>query len=399
LTVALSVVGVRPNFIKLAPLHKPLARNFRHVIVHTGQHYDYEMSKIIFEHLGIPRPDYNLEVGSGPQGYQSGEMVKRVEEVLLKEKPDLVIVYGDTNSTLAGALASVKLRSPVAHIEAGLRSYDMKMPEEVNRLITDQVSQYLFAPTQAAVKNLKREQVQGKICLSGDVMVEVLKDTLQVAEGRSKALDKLELKSKQYLLATIHRAENTDTKQRLTSIVQALTKINEIIVFPAHPRTKKALQQFNLYNQIRALTNVKLIEPLGYVDFINLERNAKKIITDSGGVQKEAYLLGIPCITLRDRTEWIETVREGWNILVDVNVSAILDAVEKFSPSKPRKRIFGEGRASEKIVEILHNNFARQSCRRTEPLVKGYVTSICRFWRQAKSLQNPRRGRLRFKSC
>ena len=358
LTLVLSIVGARPNFVKLAPLREPLAKSYKHVIVHTGQHYDSEMSRIFFERLEIPKPKYNLQVGSGPQGYQLGEMVKRVECVLLKEKPDLVIVYGDTNSALAGALASVKLQIPTAHIEAGLRSYDMNMPEEINRVLTDQVSQYLFAPTRTAVNNLGREHVQGRIYLTGDVMVDILKDTLPVAEEKSEILEKLQLKPKQYILETIHRAENTDIKQRLKNIVQALTKIKETIVFPAHPRTRKTLQELKLENRIRASSNVKLIEPLGYLDFINLERNAKKIITDSGGVQKEAYLIGIPCITLRDRTEWIETVSEGWNILVDVNVSAILDAVEKFNPSKPRKRIFGEGRASEKIVKILRNNFA-----------------------------------------
>jgi len=333
-----------------------LSKIFKHIIVHTGQHYDFEMLKIFFEHLKIPKPDYNLEVGSGPQGYQLGEMIKRVEDVLIKETPDLVIVYGDTNSTLAGALASVKLHIPAAHIEAGLRSYDIKMPEGINRVLTDQVSQYLFAPTQTAVKNLNKEHVQGKIYLSGDVMVDILKDTLQIAEERSKEFENLKLEPKQYLVATIHRAENT--KQRLTRIVQAMRKINEIVVFPAHPRTRKALQKFNLYIRIRASSNVKLIEPLGYLDFINLERNASKIITDSGGVQKEAYLLGIPCITLRDRTEWIETVREGWNILVDVNADAIVDAIRKFNPEKPGKQIFGKPKASERIAEILRKELA-----------------------------------------
>jgi UDP-N-acetylglucosamine 2-epimerase (non-hydrolysing) len=358
LTVALSVVGARPNFIKLAALRKPLARSFKHVIVHTGQHYDFEMSKIFFKHLKIPKPDYNLEVGSGPQGYQLGEMVKRVERSLLNETPSLVIVYGDTNSTLAGALSSVKLQIPVAHIEAGLRSYDMKMPEEVNRRLTDQVSQYLFAPTETAVKSLKREHVRGKIYLSGDVMVDILRDSLKLAEERSRVLDKLELEPERYFLATIHRAENTDTKQRLRSIIQALTKLKEVIVFPAHPRTRKALREFNLCKRIRASSNLKLIEPLGYLDFINLERNASKILTDSGGVQKEAYLLGIPCITLRDRTEWVETVREGWNILVDVNVETIVEAVRKFNPEKPGRQIFGKAKASERIAEILRKELA-----------------------------------------
>ena len=359
MTLALSIVGARPNFIKLTPLHEVLARSFEHIIVHTGQHYDYEMSRIFFEHLKLPKPDYNLGVGSGSQGYQLGEMIKRVEDVLLKEKPDLVIVYGDTNSTLAGALASVKLHISTAHIEAGLRSYDRKMPEEINRVLTDQVSQYLFAPTQTAVDNLERESVKGKIYLSGDVMVDLFNYTIQTAGEKAKTLHQLKLKSKEYFLVTIHRAENTDTRQKLVRIIRMLKKIDGKIVFPVHPRTEKALRNFGLLKQIQASSNIRLIKPLGYVDFLNLEANARKILTDSGGVQKEAYLLGIPCITLRDSTEWVETLKEGWNILVGLNIDAILEAVEKFEPHNARNQVFGNGKAAEKIVKALSRDLIR----------------------------------------
>jgi UDP-N-acetylglucosamine 2-epimerase len=358
LTLIISVVGARPNFVKLAALHKPLAKVFEHIIVHTGQHYDYEMSRVFFEHLGLPMPDYNLGVGSGSQGYQLGEMIKRVEGVLLKERPSLVIVYGDTNSTLAGALAAVKLCVPTAHVEAGLRSFDLKMPEEVNRVLTDTVSQYLFAPTRIAVNNLRKEHVGGRIYLCGDVMVDILQNSTKIAMERSRILDELKLRTKGYILVTIHRAGNTDSRQRLGRIVQMLTKIDGVIVFPVHPRTKKALQDLKLLSKIQS-SNIRLVKPLGYLDFLKLMVNAKKVVTDSGGVQKEAYLLGTPCITLRDSTEWIETVREGWNILLDVNEDAFLEAVKKFEPDKTRKQVFGDGKASERIMEILSKDILR----------------------------------------
>ena len=349
-----SIVGARPNFIKLAAL-TPFLHNFsRHIVIHTGQHYDYELSKVFLEQLDIPEPDYFLGVGSGSQGFQVGEMVKRVENVLFKEKPNLVVVYGDTNSTLAGALAAVKAGFKVAHVEAGLRSFDMFMQEEINRRIVDHISQLLFAPTRNAVLNLKKESVLGKVYLVGDVHVDVLQKYIKVAEENSTALDSLGLEPREYILVTVHRAENTDNAGRLSRIVKALTSINETLVFPIHPRTKKALKMFGLFEAFTE-KNIKLIKPLGYLDFIVLLKYSKKVITDSGGVQKEAYILGIPCITLRDKTEWIETVEAGWNILVDVDYDKIINAVENFNPKTPRPPLFGDGTAGRKITDTIYN--------------------------------------------
>jgi len=350
----LSVVGARPNFVKLPPIHRALTKqHVDHIIVHTGQHYDYELSKVFFENLKLPNPHYNLNVGSGSPGYQLGEMIKRLEEVLLKESPSVVLVYGDTNSTLAGALAATKLNFPVAHVEAGLRSFDRGMPEEVNRVLTDHISNYLFSPTKAALKNLRREHVWGKSYLTGDVMVETLYEYVTLAEKKSTILDRLNIEPKNYLLVTIHRTENTENQFRLSKIVKALTKIKKRIVFPIHPRTVKALKEYMLIQKLSSNPNIILTEPLSYLNFIQLERQAEKIITDSGGVQKEAYLLGVPCITLRENTEWVETLEAGWNMLAGVNVDKILWAINEFDPHSPKKPLFGNGEASSKIARIL----------------------------------------------
>ena len=352
----MSIVGVRPNFVKLAALHDLLFEKHEHVIVHTGQHYDFELSKVFFECLELPTPHYNLEVGSGTHGYQLGEIIKRLEKVLIKEKPDLVIVYGDCNSTLAGALAAVKLHIKIAHVEAGYRSYDKTMPEEINRLLTDQISDLLFAPTKTAVNNLKKENIHGTIYLTGDVMVDVLNEYKGISEQKSQILNKLGINSKSYILVTIHRENNTEVKERLGNIVKALTKIKKYtLVFPIHPRTKKALQATGLYNQLKRNKNLIITSPLNYLDFIKLEKNAAKIITDSGGVQKEAYILGVPCIALRNTTEVIETVQEGWNILTDVYVNKILDAVENFKPKgKTSRESLGKGNSAQKITQIIN---------------------------------------------
>ena len=354
----ISIVGVRPNFVKLAALHKFLEKDYDHVVVHTGQHYDYELSKAFFECLELPEPDYNLEVGSGTHGYQLGEMIKRTEKVLLKEKPNLVIVYGDANSTLAGALAAVKLHIKTAHVEAGYRSFDKKMPEEINRLLTDAISDLLFAPTKTAEKNLKKENVQGKICLTGDVMVDVLLKYMKTAEENSRILKKLNLKPKEYITVTFHREENTENKTKAQNIVKALLKLkNYKFVFPIHPRTKKALKKYKLLKKLEKAENIKVIPPLNYLDFVKLEKNSLKIITDSGGVQKEAYILGIPCITLRSTTEMPETVKEGWNKLVDTSTQKIIEVTKSFNSknNKPRKAL-GNGKAAEKIKKIINNH-------------------------------------------
>ncbi len=349
-----TIVGARPQFIKMAPVSRELRRHFEEIVIHTGQHYDYEMNKIFFEQLNIPEPDYYLGVGSGSHGYQTGEMLKRIEEVLIKEKPDLVLVYGDTNSTLAGALAAVKLHIRVAHVEAGLRSFDKKMPEEVNRVLTDHISDYLFTPTETAVENLYREGISTGVYLTGDVMYDALLHNIKVARKTSRILKELGLRPKEYLLATVHRAENTDNRKNLENIIDAFIESHEPIVFPAHPRTQKYLITYGLMEKIKKSPNVLLIPPVGYLDMLVLEENSRKILTDSGGVQKEAYFLKVPCITLRERTEWVETVEDGWNILVGADKERIVRAIEEFEPSgETYSYRFGDGKASRKIIRIL----------------------------------------------
>lgn len=345
------VVGARPNFIKIAPLVREMkAQKLSFEIVHTGQHYDFEMSQIFFKDLSLPKPDFNLEVGSGPHGWQTGKIMERLEALFLKRPPNLVIVVGDVNSTLAGALVSAKLKIPIAHIEAGLRSFDREMPEEINRKLTDHLSTFLFCPTKTAVENLKREGIRKGVYLSGDVMYDAFLEGIKIAQKKSKILEKLNLSSKNYFLATIHRAENTDKKENLKNIVEALCEIKNL-VFPCHPRTEKYLKKYGLWK--KAKKNLILIEPVGYIDMLWLEKNAKKILTDSGGVQKEAFFAKVPCITLRERTEWVETVREGWNILVGTDKKKIKKAVENFDPKSSPRNVFGRGNSAKKIVKIL----------------------------------------------
>ena len=345
-----SIVGARPNFIKLASLDALLREAFEHIIVHTGQHYDYELSRVFFESLGIPEPDYYLGVGSGSHGYQVGEMVKRVERVLLEESPRLVLVYGDTNSTLAGALAAVKAGLRVAHVEAGLRSYDMRMPEEVNRRVVDHISHLLFAPTPTAIENLKVEAVLGEAFLTGDVHVDVLERWLEVAEN-SRILEKLGVREESYIVVTVHRAENVDDKSRLTAIVEGLTSLEEELVFPMHPRTKEALRRYGLYDKL-SRSNITITKPLGYLDFIKLLKHARLVVTDSGGVQREAFLLSIPCIVLRDRTEWVELVEAGWARLVPNPLELAL-VVRSFKKPIVKQPLLGDGRAAERIARII----------------------------------------------
>lgn len=327
-----SIVGARPQFIKLAPLSKALRNaGLREVIVHTGQHYDENMSQLFFEELEIPEPDYNLGIGSGNHGEQTGRMLIALEEVLLKEKPDLVIVYGDTNSTLAGSLASAKLHIPLAHVEAGLRSFNKNMPEEINRIVADHLSDILFVPTETAVVNLKKESIEKGVYLVGDVMFDALMYFSKISSEKSKILNALNLKNKEYYLATIHRAENTDDYERLKSILTALSQVDKPVVFPIHPRTRNRIKAYNFDYLLR---NLICIEPLGYLDMIELEKHALAIFTDSGGVQKEAFWLKVPCITLRDETEWIETVEYGWNRLVGTNRDKILEAIKNLNPGE-----------------------------------------------------------------
>ncbi|MDS1003602.1 UDP-N-acetylglucosamine 2-epimerase (non-hydrolyzing) [Clostridium sporogenes] len=346
----LTVVGVRPQFIKAAVVCNTIRKEHEEVLVHTGQHYDNNMSKVFFEELQIPKPDYNLEIGSGNHGDQTGRMLMKLEKIYLKERPDLVLVYGDTNSTLAGALSASKLLIPVAHIEAGLRSFNMDMPEEQNRILTDHISKLLFAPTITAEKNLYTEGINKYVYNVGDVMFDAVLHFKKLAKQNETILDKISVKSGEYILATIHRAENTNNINKLKNIIEALNISKRKIVLPLHPRSKKYMEDYNL----KFSDNVKLIKPLGYLDMITLEMNSEKIITDSGGVQKEAFFMKKPCITIRNETEWIETVQDGWNVIVGTNKEKILESIVYFKPKRKQQTIFGNGKASDKILDIIN---------------------------------------------
>ena len=346
-----SIVGARPQFIKCAPVSMELRKKHKEVLVHTGQHYDDELSAVFFEELGMPKPEYNLDVGSGMHGKQTGKMLIAIEKVLVKEEPDMVITYGDTNSTLAGALAAVKLHIKVAHVEAGLRSFDRRMPEEINRRLTDHASDTLFCPTQTAVENLKQEGIVDGVYNVGDVMFDALLQNKRIAEKKSTILEDFGLGYKQYITATMHRPSNTDNRGNLQNIVDAFCEIDEIIAFPVHPRTVKYLKKYGLYEKLQK--HVKLIKPLGYLDFLKLMAHARKMLTDSGGVQKEAYMLKVPCITLRENTEWIETVEDGWNVLVGADKERIIKMVQEFEPKSKQRNIFGDGKTSKRIRRII----------------------------------------------
>ena len=351
-----SVVGARPNFVKLMPIHGVLKDILHHEIIHTGQHYDFELSEIFFKEFDLPKPNYNLDIGSGLPGQQVGDMIKRIEKILVENKYDLVLVYGDTNSTFAGAFAAVKSNIRVAHIESGLRSFDRRMPEEINRILTDNLSHYLFASTRSACLNLERENVFGKIYETGDLSVEVISEARKLA-SQSRITRDLDLDPKNYIIFTMHRAENTEIDASFLSIIRAFTILSDVkIVFPIHPRTKKILKEKNLYQKLKSCKNVILIPPVGYIDFIHLVKNANKIITDSGGLQKEAFLLSVPCITIRRNTEWTETVEEGWNVLTDTDPEKIVYSVRKWVPEKKtQNQIFGDGNTSTAIKEIIQN--------------------------------------------
>lgn len=346
-----TIVGARPQFVKCAPLSRELRKQHTEVLVHTGQHYDPEMSDVFFSELAIPEPDYHLGIGSGPHGKQTGEILARVEEVLVKERPDLVIVFGDTNSTLAGALAAVKLHIPVAHVEAGLRSFDRTMPEEINRVATDHVSDLLFCPTETAVRNLRNEGITKGVHLVGDVMVDALEYNKGIAAKNSRILEKFGLSRKVYLVVTVHRPANTDNREHMEAILPALGESGFPVLFPVHPRTRKVLEEYGLRERLPG--NVIATAPLGYLDMIQAMAHARTILTDSGGMQKEAYLLGVPCITLRDTTEWVETVDDGWNVLVGADRGKIVEAIRMCTPENERSMIFGEVGASGRIAGVL----------------------------------------------
>lgn len=346
-----TVVGARPQFIKSTPVSKALASaGYDELIVHTGQHYDYDLSKVFFEELMIKEPIINLNVGSGTHAQQISQMLVGIEGFLLSTAPQIVLVYGDTNSTLAGALAAAKLQIKLAHVEAGLRSYNRQMPEEHNRVLTDHCSDLLFCPTQSAVDNLKNEGVLAGVHRVGDTMFDAMLQFGPLALSKSAILAHLGLKPKGYLLSTIHRAYNTDNPTALSLILSTFQQVDEIIVFPVHPRTLQALNSLNL----PIPKNVRLIDPVGYLDMLMLEQNARKILTDSGGVQKEAYFFKVPCLTLRPETEWVETTDSGWNNITGTDPATIIAAISCPIPSNlPHPEYFGDGHASEKIVSLL----------------------------------------------
>jgi UDP-GlcNAc3NAcA epimerase len=345
-----SVVGARPQFIKAAPVSREIRQHHEEVLIHTGQHYDENMSDVFFQVLEIPRPDYNLKVGSASHARQTADMVRGLETVLEKERPEFVLVYGDTNSTLAGALVAAKMNVPLGHVEAGLRSFNRAMPEEVNRVVADHLSNLLFAPTETAVGNLSREGITRGVHLVGDVMYDIALQSAQAARSRD-IVAKLGLKAAEYLLVTLHRPQNVDDRETLASIVEALVHAGRPVVFPVHPRTRKNLAAFGLWDRLR--TKVQAIDPVDYLDFIALLISAAKVVTDSGGVQKEAYFFGIPCVTLRHETEWIETLEDGWNALVGTETEDILDAIERFNPKGTKSKSFGDGHAAERIAKVL----------------------------------------------
>ena len=348
-----TIVGARPQFIKAAPVSNALRKNHSEVLVHTGQHYDENMSRLFFDELGIPAPDVNLEIGSGPHGEQTGRMLVGIEKILVEKKPDLVLVYGDTNSTLAGAIAAAKLHIPIGHVEAGLRSFNRRMPEEINRILTDKISNYLFCPTSTAVAHLQKEGITAGVHRTGDVMYDAALHFAGLAEKKESVLAKLGIEHKHYLLATCHRPQNTDDEQALTGIVEAFIESGETVVFPVHPRTSVFLKKFGLLERMIKTKNMMPIEPVGYLEMLQLEKFAKKILTDSGGVQKEAYFFKVPCITMRPETEWVETVEDGWNILTGSDKRKILQAITGFLPTHEQKNHYGDGRASERIADIL----------------------------------------------
>jgi UDP-GlcNAc3NAcA epimerase len=349
----LHVVGARPHFPKLAPVSRALlARGHRETIVHTGQHYDLEMSDAFFNDLELPRPQHNLGIGSSSHGMQTGQMLVALEPVLLEVSPDVVLVYGDTNSTLAGAIAAAKLGIPVAHVEAGLRSYDKSMPEELNRILTDHSSTLLFCPTETATNNLAREGIVEGVHMIGDVMHDALLQALPLARERLEVLATLGVEPKKFVLATVHRAANTDDPARLSSICASLNSLDEFVVFPVHPRTKARIAELG----VSFGPHVRLVAPLSYLEMLAVEENARHVLTDSGGVQKEAFLLRTPCVTVREETEWPETLADGWNVLAGVEPRTILAALRRPQPVSTPAPVFGDGHAAEVIVSVLESS-------------------------------------------
>jgi UDP-N-acetylglucosamine 2-epimerase (non-hydrolysing)/UDP-GlcNAc3NAcA epimerase len=350
-----TIVGNRPQFVKAAAVSRLLREEHEELLVHTGQHYDDELSRVFFDELGVPAPDRELDAGSGTNTEQTARILGALEPVLAELQPRLALVYGDTNSTLAGALSAAQAGIPVGHVEAGMRSFDRSMPEELNRVLTDHASDLLLCSTQTAMDNLAREGLRGEAHLVGDVMADVSLAFREIAAARSTILADLGLEPGDYLVVTAHRAGNVDDPERLERLVELLEALPRPVVFPVHPRTRARLDAGGLLDRLDGLT---LVPPLGYLDFLELARHARAVLTDSGGVQKEAYLLGVPCVTLRDTTEWVETVDSGWNVLVDLDREAALAALERTPPAE-RPELYGGGHAAERVRDAVSAYTAR----------------------------------------
>ena len=352
-----TIIGARPQFVKASVVSKALREaGHTEILVNTGQHYDDNMAKIFFEEMAIPRPDYDLGVGSGTHAQQTAASMIGIEEILIKEHPDFLIVYGDTNATVAGALAAAKLHIKIVHIEAGLRSYNRQMPEEINRIVTDVISDYLMVPTQVAADNLKREGIDQGVHIVGDVMVDALRTYTLVAEQKSIILNQLKLEKDDFILMTIHRPSNADSNERLSEILRSVSGVGLPVVFPVHPRSKARVEA--LMGDVDG--DIRLIEPVGYLDMMLLEKYSRMIITDSGGVQKEAYLHKTPCLTVRSETEWVETVIDGWNHLVGDNLDLIQELSRNFPTPKRWSNHYGDGNSSSQIVTLLAQSHSGQ---------------------------------------
>jgi UDP-N-acetylglucosamine 2-epimerase len=346
----ISVVGARPQFVKAAALSRELRRRHQELLLHTGQHYDYSMSGIFFDGLEMATAEINLGVGSGTHGVQTGAMLGKIEAVLMSEQPEWVVLYGDTNSTLAGGLAAAKLHIPVVHVEAGLRSFNRRMPEEVNRIVVDHLSDLLICPSKTAVQNLDLEGISRNVHLVGDIMLDVLNWALErIGTKPTGIFEQLGVSEGLYVLTTVHRSDNTDDPKRLSGILNAISALDEPVLFPVHPRARKAI----LDGGHQVSPRVRLIDPVGYLDMVRLTRSARRVLTDSGGLQKEAYWLGVPCLTLRDETEWVETVEAGWNMLVGSNRDRIVTAVRNFAPPVNRPPLYGNGSVAARCVDLM----------------------------------------------
>lgn len=352
-----SIVGARPQFVKAAPVCRALRVRHEEILVHSGQHYDRDMSGVFFDELQIPRPDHNLAVGSGSHGKQTGEMLGMIEDLLIELRPDATLVYGDTNTTLAGGLAAAKLNIPVVHVEAGLRSFNRSMPEEINRVVVDHLADVLLCPTPTAVEHLAAEGVTAGVELVGDVMLDT---TRWVAErvDATGTLERLGLRAGDYFLATVHRAATSDSAQRLSSVIRAFARAGKPVVWAVHPRTDKNIDTLGLRALVDAAEDIIVVPPLSYTETAGLLKHSAALLTDSGGMQKEAYFYGVPCITLRDETEWVETVELGWNRLVGTDEDRIVEAAHDLAHPAVRPAVYGDGHTADAIVRVLEQHFS-----------------------------------------